>query len=1087
MSNALQAQQEDEVEQMKIENNVLGRKVQNEQPFARAGVAAAASFEKSAKAKFDALDKSARVGQTGYGKEELMARSALEELEEKFGGQMDAAARKNQMAVLSNTMTPEDYKKAQEQGFSIHNTGSETIVTVSDEIKAQLAKAGVDVSNMGGSLTKEQLEELSGSIAAASQLERYFEAADLPATEENMTEGFQALGQARELQPLSKNAIKYMLDNHLNPSIANLYLAEFSGNAVLPEEEEIAFEAIKGQVEQVIAAAGSQVNEQTLSDGAWMIRNRIALTVENFSYMQKLSGLNLPAEDAEIASAIVEAVAEGERPMDAMLLPEYTIKGQAEHAVEVVTGASDEDLAYLVSNHMELTIENLEQAAALRRQGAQKAAESAEIPSEGRGVQKAAESAEVSAARRGTGQQASVAADENLALLTAKRVLEETRLAMTTEANRALLKRGISIDTKPLEELVEQLKEQENSYYKALLGESEKAASSSMAELFEETTQKVSDLKQMPAYVLGMRGYRLDTVNGLHEAGSALKSAMEKAGESYETLMTAPRRELGDSIQKAFANVDDILRDLNLETSEANQRAVRILAYNSLEINEESILTMKAADEQVQRTFSNLTPAAVRELIRQGSNPLDMNLEELNRQVKAIRETVHDTDTERFSEYLWKLDQNHGISPQERESFIGVYRLMNQIEKTDGAAIGALVSQGAEFTMRNLLTAVRSAKKSGMEYTVDDDFAGVDSVQGDSKSITDQIETAYQAGCMKDVMETLTPVTMQKLLESPDWENYTPEQLKEALADYAKEEAAQENQLNDAYAREQLEELKQAAAADEDVYRFLSRYELPNTVSNILAANRFINRRSQVFSQVFNSDDVFSGEQVDFEGIKEEILGRFANALKTPKEMAAAQEVLAETAENVMKTMLADDEHITSMDIRELKLMNTQISIAGKLAQDEEYTIPVLVGDEVTNISLKIVRGVKKKGMVEVMFETAKTGKVAASIEARENGISGLVAVDDPRMKQLLESNMPEFIREFGEEEGSGHTSVPFGKTEGDIQVAYVESINFSRFSKNFSRTDDTEQTDAEMYEVQTARLYKIAKSFIEHVKKLEI
>jgi len=162
---------------------------------------------------------------------------------------------------------------------------------------------------------------------------------------------------------------------------------------------------------------------------------------------------------------------------------------------------------------------------------------------------------------------------------------------------------------------------------------------------------------------------------------------MEKAGESYESLMTEPRKDLGDSIQKAFTNVDDILDDLNLEKSETNQRAVRILGYNSLEITEESIMKMKAADECVQRTFANLTTATVRELIRQGSNPLDMNLTELNKKAEEIRNQNAEADTERFSEYLWKLEQNHSISKEERESFIGIYRLIHQIEKTDGAAI----------------------------------------------------------------------------------------------------------------------------------------------------------------------------------------------------------------------------------------------------------------------------------------------------------------------------------------------------------------------------------------------------------------
>lgn len=1050
---------------MKIEKSaLLDQNVQNDLPFAKAKVAA--SFTETIKTKADALDKAVSVGRTGYEKEDITGKSAIEEIKAKADGQLDATMRKNQMAVLSNTMTPEDYQRAQEEGFSVHSTSGGTIVTVTDKIKAQLAKAGVDVSHMGGALTREQLEEIGGSLAAANQLQKCFESADLPATEENMTEGMEALQLAKELQPLSEGAVKYMLDNHLSPSIENIYKAEFSGSAsYAPSEEVIDFDALQDQMRQVITAAGSEVSEQTIEDSKWMIKNGIAFTPENFQYMQKLFHLELPANEGGTAQAVAAAVAEGDRPKDAMLLPEYTMAARAQHAVEVVMEATDEDIAYLAANHMELSIENLEQTSYRRKQG------TLDMTAANAAMQ-AGKAAEGGA----SGNEAAAVADDGLAFLTAKRILEETRLAMTTEANRALMKQGISIDTRPLEELVEKLKEQENHYYAALLSENAEVsdADASMASLFEETSRKVSDLKQMPAYVLGMGGRSYHTVNELHEAGSALKSAMEKAGESYEALMTEPRKDLGDSIQKAFANVDDILTDLGLEKSEANRRAVRILAYNSLEINQESVFTMKAADERVQRVFSNLTPATVRELIREGSNPLDMDLDALNLKAEEIRGGKEEADAERFSEYLWKLEQNHGISQEERESFIGIYRLMHQIEKTDGAAIGALVSQGAEFTMRNLLTAVRSAKKNGMDYTVDDDFAGVNSVDTGRKSITDQIETAYQADCMKDVMETLTPVSMQKLLESGDWENYTPEQLKQALLDLEEELSVKEQELDEAYARSQLEEFRQAAASDEEVYRFLSRYDLPDTADYILAANRFINRRNQVFSKMFNSDEVFSGEKVDFEAIKQEILERFGNALKTPEEMAAAQETLAETAENVMKTMIADDEHITSMDIRELKLLNTQISIAGKMAGNEEYTIPVLVGNEVTNISLKIVRGTRQKGIVDIMFETAKAGKVAASIEAKEKGTSGFVAVDHPETKELLEAHIQDIIKGLGEE-------------ECDLQIAHVSNLNFTKFAYHPNKSRLFEEDGEDMQNVQTSRLYEIAKGFIENVKELGI
>lgn len=1067
---------QNEVENMKIENgSLLENAVQNDLPFAKAKVTT--SFSDVVKVKTDALDRSVRVGQTGYDKDELTGKSAIEEFEDRMTAQKGAAETKDQMAVLANTLTPEDYKKMQEEGFPCQSSDVDTIVTVTDKIKTQLAKAGVDVSCMGDSLTKEQLEAIGGSIMAANQLQRCFEDADLPASEENMTEGLEAYNQAGELQSLSEGAVKYMLDNHLTPSIENLYMAEFSGSEgyVVPEDTEIDFEALQEQMSQVITAAGAEVNEQTLADSRWMIQSEIAFTVDNFSYMQKLCGLQLPMEGEDIAKAIATAVVEGDRPKDAMLLTEYSITAQAEHAVEVLAEASDEDIAYLVSGNMELTVENIEQTTSLRKQGALDLTEARAIVESGSVMQTEGESSlsESDGTANGNSTVSStVSRDQTLAFLTAKRVLEETRLAMTTEANRAMLKQGISIDTKPLEELVEKLKEQEANYYQTLIGQSDDVENTaSMASLFEETTQKVTDLKQMPAYLLGMKGHDLDTVRGLHEAGTVLKDTFEKAGESYEALMTAPRRDLGDSIQKAFANVEDILTDLGMENSEANQRAVRILAYNSLSINEESIQTMKAADERVQRTFSNLTPATVRELIRQGSNPLDMNLDELNRMAENIREENQDTSTERFSEYLWKLDKNHEISPEERESFIGIYRLIHQIEQIDGAAIGALISQGADLTMRNLLTAVRSAKKSGMDYTVDDDFAGVDGVEGDTKSITDQIETAYQTNCIKDVLETLTPAVMKKLLESPDWENYTPEQLKQAAEEYREEFAEQEKTLDYEYADRQLSELKQAAVAEESVYRLLERFEIPNTVDNILAANRLVSKRNQVFSQLFNSEEVFSGEAVDFEAIQQEILERFANALKTPKEMAAAQEALAETAENVMKTMIADDEHITSMDIRELKLMNTQLSIAGKMAEDETYNIPVLVGNEVTNLSLKIVRGVKKKGLVEIMFETAKAGKVAASISAKEDMISGLVATDNQTMKDLMSANAERFTEAFGEE-------------NSQLQFTYAMHLDFSQFSGE--STNAEEISENEDYQVQTTRLYKIAKSFIETVKELE-
>ena len=137
--------------------------------------------------------------------------------------------------------------------------------------------------------------------------------------------------------------------------------------------------------------------------------------------------------------------------------------------------------------------------------------------------------------------------------------------------------------------------------------------------------------------------------------------------------MTSPRSDMGDSIKKAFSNVDDILQDLQLDTSETNRRAVRILAYNNTEITPENIMEVKALDEQMQRAFSNMKPAVTLEMIRRGENPLDMTMEQLNQAAQEIQQENGTQEQERFSKYLWKLEQNHEISEEERSSYCLLY------------------------------------------------------------------------------------------------------------------------------------------------------------------------------------------------------------------------------------------------------------------------------------------------------------------------------------------------------------------------------------------------------------------------------
>ena len=806
------------------------------------------------------------------------------------------------------------------------------------------------------------------------------------------------------------------------------------------------YDALKQQIEAVISESGMDVNEQNMANGRWLIENGIPLTAENLEKLSTLQQLQLPLGEEEIVTVAAEAISDGIRPQDAVLSGD-DFKEQAQDALDVITNVTDEELAYVVNSGEPLTIENLKKAAD-------------EIKNK---------DTKVSAAADKTAYTKS-----GLDLLTARRQLEETRLKMTSEANLSLLKKGISIDTMELSQLVEELKTQENEYYSRLLSGDGIAPKEADVALFRNVMDTSEALKAMPAYALGIHPVDETTLQSLYEDGAALKDTFEKAGERYETMMTAPRQDMGDSISKAFRNVDDILKDLGLETSYGNQRAVRILAYNQMELTPENIAEMKAADEEVQRAFDHLKPAVVRTMIKEGMNPLDMSFEEINTVSEQIQEEQGITEEEKFSKYLYKLEQNKEISEEERSAYIGVYRLIRQVEKTDGAAIGALLQQGGDITLRGLLTQVRSAKHGAMDYQVDDDFGGVQTKEGAGISITEQIEGAYQKNKLSDVKDGLAPEKVAPFMKDEKWLSMTPEELADAM-----KEVEQKEETEAAYRKEQVQELSQAAAAPQEVYEWLEQLDMPATVNRVLAAADYMNNRNQVFNRLFKMADRSENLSEELENIKEKIFSDFAEAVKTPKEMAEAQRKLADTAENVMKTMMMSEDNLTSLDLQELKMMHTQIALGSAAAKKEEYAVPVLVQGETCNVSLKIVRGEEKKGLVDVVFETDRLGRVAAQLRAGRDKISGYIAAESKETTALFESHAKEWENLFAQEPGQ---EVSISYMTGEIKkdgIRHDADIS----SKD---TDKPEEKNSSDTEIQTKTLYGMAESFLKAVKSLE-
>lgn len=968
--------------------------------------------------------------------------------------------RRNDMIVTASTTTSDDYKAAKDDGYDV-------IVTETDKIKAVLAKAGVDISIYGDDLSREQLTDITGSQTEAAMLVNQMKAYDIPATDNNIKAGTDAIDRAKSLTNISNETKAYLVRNNMNPTISNVYKATYSSSQVQNYKQKVGitdnvkqlyddnqygdkgagsqgkisdelFDELKPQLKQILEEAHIDSSDENLNQCRWLIDEDIAVTPDNVLLANQIDGITAAGENVSsdfYARAVTEALAMGKKATDATMSQDGLTFDMAKKACDILGEATADDIVTLESDNMPVTIENLSKLIAARGKD--------------------------SAASQGSANKAldnQITDSRDARLVTAQRKLEEARLSMTAEANLSLIKKGVSIDTEPIERVVELLKQQENKYYGALFGESSVEASDDRVHMYNNVCDIFNQMKQQPAYVLTLESAD-DTVYELYTAGKAMKQSLEAAASGYETLMTSPRADMGDSISKAFQNVDDILKELQIDTSESNRRAVRILAYNSTDITEDNIKQIKSVDEQVQRALNDMTPAVTIEMIKRGISPLDMSMSDISETARRIKSENPDERDEKFSEFLWKLEKKNEISEEERDSYIGIYRLISQVEQSDGAVIGSLVNQGADITMKNLLTAVRVRGKSAMDYKVDDTFAGVDSVSRGIK-IDSQIESAYHTNCLRDVLDTLSPEKME-FVKYDSWLDMTPEQLRQAVY-----EADEDNALSEQYATEQLRQFNQAVSVPENVYAFLEKYDVKTTAVNLMAASRLMKNPSEAVRNLWER-----GDSATARALLDETLRRFSESVKNPKELAQAQETLADTAEHVMDSMIIEDRHTGSIDIRQMKLLCSQLRIASNMSRQENYIVPIETADGVTGMKLSIVRGEDKKGLVDIFLEDKKCGRVAAYFEAKENSVSAMIVTDDEQTKKLFEDNITMF--EAGISDGEQRVRI-------DVALEHDISAKESKMSDN-----ETEKQLDGSESVQTTRLYHIAEQFIVNVQRV--
>ncbi|HBA50144.1 MAG TPA: hypothetical protein DCZ91_20595 [Lachnospiraceae bacterium] len=603
---------------------------------------------------------------------------------------IDVGLRRDYMTVMSHTLSEEDYAKMQEEGFDLGDMDPDEAVTIVDKIKAELVRAGKNIVGYTDDMDVDTLASALGSRTLAQAVLDSFREADVPLTKENLAAVSRAWEMSSELQPVSDGTRSYLIDNEMEAEIWNLYLAQSSGAGRGASAPRFYAEDVHGYYTQ---SAGRE-NYRELQEQMDRIIRQSGREVDENSRRNAawLLDRGLPVTTQNLDR--LEALQDLELPLTEKRFGEAAAAAVAEgksplHASLAQTEESLYEKANAVSEYYH----------------------------------------------------SSALWEASVGDITARRQLEEVRLRMTAEVNVKLLKSGFSIDTAPMEELIEALKRAEYE----LAGQYFPRDSMALEKYqnYRQVSNVTDQLPGLPADVLGMfaKGQENASLETIYNEGKVLQDKYEKAQASYEKLMTSPRDEMGDSIEKAFASVDHILKDLGLELTEENRRSVRILGYNQMEMTVSNVEAVREADRQVQDVLAKLTPAATLKMIRDGFNPLEKSIEELEAYFRQLP-PEYKKEAESYSRFLYGLERNNEITPEERESYIGIYRLVRQIEKAEGAAVGALVNSQAELHFSNLLTALQNRKKT-LDIRVPDELGNIPKPTKTEESISEQISRAF--------------------------------------------------------------------------------------------------------------------------------------------------------------------------------------------------------------------------------------------------------------------------------------------------------------------------------------------------------
>lgn len=921
------------------------------------------------------------------------------------------------LTSLKDNMTPEAYNKLEELGLAPKDMDPAKAVTIDERIQIELAAYCQDYEGTGMPIDSVKAKEVLGNngVSVASAI--------------NMAKDIMAAGEVDEntgRKQLPDNAKAYLLKNGLEPTIKNTYLAIHSGIYEEGHISEEAFSQMKPQLENVYKNAGVEFDENAMAAARFMLDNQIPVNEDTIKLMENIQSLELDMSEAQLTQLVAEGSKNQVGPENIVMAANKDYIGKAQEAVDTLNNVTNDDLNYVITNNNKLTLQVLREAKAER-------------------------------------QQEKLYNNENTneVYIRAQVVVAQARATMTVASFVQIQRLGVNIDTTELWQIVEQLQRAEDDYARASLMSIEGNGAVANIEMGNgaitqldayETTMAVArsftanysvHAISYTASVYSSISMAADSNSSISAAGRINQLTLMSMEATYSGVGTEVRRDLGDSINKAFGNIEELLQELGIEVNERNIKTAKILGYNSMAITEEHIEQVGELSSQLDRLLGNLKPQTVLELVKQGINPLSTDIRELNDMLEQQGDSQYQQpEEEGYSKFLWKMEKKGQVTKEERQTYIAMYRLINTISKNEGNYVGALYEQGRQVNLRNLLSVARTRKIGGIDISLDKSFGlleGIDKpddilrdidsymASNDHQASNPNRDLSYdysstqaeEEAYLAEANNHINPEGVAHILSIEQPGNTTPEDLANIMKN---------NDKGYEYEAQQLKDVGRAAAMAENVAEALMSSDITPTTNNILWAGMLMGNEKNIFanmrqaisgrgkstaagsgeggstsantglgqaSSLTADTGIGQGSQADISSIQEEE-GQIMSLLsgQLPDQEEALQQTY-DKLEDILSRRLQGERLMELTDYEELQGLRDLKGIASIMQQQSRqrtYTIESTINNQSTIIKVSIGQGQNNK--VNITWDSENFGHMKAELMLKEDMVGGSITVE---------------------------------------------------------------------------------------------